>query len=278
MLDNEVVRKIEDFVYSKPRSVHEVAALIKKSWRTADRYVEYIEKEFGTISTRTFRQGTRGALKVVYWSSMEKVSYSVFQEALEKKIMLLKDKEDFSAFDIFQHVPDKNKRASVEKTAYESLTNLAELVDFLGKAEKQLLVFSGNLSFINLKSKEVDVFKVLEGLVKRGISVKVVCRVDVVGKENIEGLLSLNFKYGKELVEVRHREQPLRAIIADNKMFRIKEIQTPTGKVHELNSKVFIFYNIKDKEWTDWLSRIFWKMFNSSISAEKRLEEIKKLV
>ncbi|MFH1211195.1 MAG: hypothetical protein V1645_04760, partial [archaeon] len=107
--------------------------------------------------------------------------------------------------------------------------------------------------------------------------VKVISRVDFVGKENIERLLSLNYKHGKELVEVRHREQPLRALVVDNDFFRMKEIKEPTGKVHELNKKVFIFYNVKDKEWSEWMSRIFWKMFSSSISAEKRLEEIKKL-
>lgn len=277
MLDNDTMKKIEDFVYAKPRNVNEIAFLLKKSWRTADRYVDEISKEFGTISTRTFREGTRGALKIVYWSSVEKVSHSVFQERLEQDIMFSKKKEEFSAFDIFQHIPDSNKKASVERAVDENSTNLKELVGVLLKTQKQLLVFSGNLSFINLKNKDGDIFKVLESLVKRGIVIKVVCRVDLVGKENIERLLSLNFKYGKELIEVRDREQPVRALVIDNNFFRIKQIMEPSGKVHELNKKIFIFYNIKDKEWAEWLSRIFWKMFSSSINAEKRLEEMKKL-
>ena len=45
----------------------------------------------------------------------------------------------------------------------------------------------------------------------------------------------------------------------------------------ELNKKVFLFYTIKDKEWVEWFSRVFWKMFQSSISAERRLEEIEKI-
>ena len=57
----------------------------------------------------------------------------------------------------------------------------------------------------------------------------------------------------------------------------IKEIKEPTGKVHELNKRIFIFYSIKDREWCDWLSKIFWKMFSSSIDAKKRIEEMHRL-
>ncbi|MFH1308006.1 MAG: hypothetical protein ABIH72_04095, partial [archaeon] len=86
MLNSNIIRKIEEFVYTKPRSIQEISQHINKSWRTADRYIQEIEKEFGTISTRTFRGGTRGALKIVYWSSVEKISSSVFQQKLEKDI------------------------------------------------------------------------------------------------------------------------------------------------------------------------------------------------
>ncbi len=277
MLNNETIKKIEEFVYEKPRSIQEIAEMLGKSWRTADRYIQEIEKEYGTLATRTFREGTRGALKIVYWASMEKISSSVFQKMLEKEIMNARKKEEFSAFDIFQHVKDKNKKASIEEALNENKTDIRELADFLKNTKKQLLIFSGNLSFINLKNKEIDIFKEIENLAKKNVNIKIVCRVDLVGKENIEKILSLNFKYGKENIEVRHREHPLRAIIADNKLFRIKEIKEPTGKINELNKKIFIFYTIKDKEWTEWLSRIFWKMFSSSIDARKRIEEMNKL-
>lgn len=278
MLESEIVKKIEDFVYSKPRSVQEIAQHIEKSWRTADRYVEAITKDYGTLATRTFREGTRGALKIVFWASVEKVSSSVFQEKLEEEIMNGKKKEDFSAFDIFQHVPDKNKEALVEEsTKEETDTNLKFFSAILRETKKQLLFFSGNLSFINMKNKDTDIFKILDELVKKGISIKAICRVDVAGKENIERLLSLNFKHGKELVEIHHREQPLRAFISDNRLLSFKEIKEPTGKTHELSKKLFIYYRIKDKEWIEWLTRIFWKMFSSSIGAKKRLSEMKKL-
>lgn len=271
-----MIKKIEDFVSLKPRSVQEIASHLNKSWRTVDRYVEEIEKEFGTISIRVFRGGTRGALKVVYWASPEKIRPAGFQDSLEHDILLGRKKEDFSAFDIFQHVDSKKKQAKskIGETEYSS-DNLKDFISLLNQAKKQILMFSGNLSILDFRDKNEDVFKVLDSLVKSGVSVKVVCRVDPSGTENVERLLSLNFKYGKELVEVRHREQPLRVVIIDNQLASLKEIKFPTGKEKELKNKVFIFYRIKDKDWISWLSRIFWKMFNSSIGAEKRIKEMK---
>ena len=195
MLNQDVIKKIEDFVSVKPRSIQEVANHIGKNWRTADRYIKDIEKDFGTISTRTFREGTRGALKIVYWAGMEKAASSVFQKELEEKIMTGKEKYDFSAFDIFQYVDDKNKSAWVRKG--EDEVKLGRLTDFsklLVKAKKQILFFSGNLSFVNYKTKDVDIFTILDDLVKKGISLKVVCKVDVTGSENVKKLLSLNYK------------------------------------------------------------------------------------
>jgi len=278
MLSLEIIKKIEDFIYEKPRSIQEIAQHIGKNWRTADRYVQEIEKNFGTISTKVFREGTRGALKIVYWASVEKVSYSVFQQQLEDQIMVGRTKYDFSGFDIFQHIQEKNKSAWIKKAEDEvKAGRLKDFEELLLQAKKQILFFSGNLSFINFNDGKIDIFKVLENLVKKGISIKVICRVDLAGIENVKKLLSLNFKYGKEIIEIHHRAQPLRVTIIDNKLFNMKEIKEPTGREHELKKKTFIFYTIKDKEWVEWISRIFWKMFSSSVRAEKRLEEMNKL-
>lgn len=270
-MKNEVIQKIENFVYSKPRSVQEIAEHIQKNWRTADRYIQEIENNFGTISTRVFRGGTRGALKIAYWASIENISSSISQEKLEQDILKARRKEDFSAFDIFQYVSQKNKSLEVETNEEETMY---EPKDILLKAQKQVLLFSGNLSFINLHNKNMDFFETFDSLVKKGIPIKVICRVDIAGKENIEKLLSLNHKYGKDLIEIRHDEHPIRAIIIDNKIVRLKEVKEPTGKCHELNKKLFIFYTIKDKEWIEWLSKIFWKKFSNSIDSSKRLQEL----
>ncbi len=261
----------------QPRSVLEVAEHIKKNWRTADRYIEEIEKQFGNIKTRTFRGGTRGALKIVYWNLNEKISKSVFQQELENKILNLQKKEDFSGFDIFEHIEDKNKKVTAEKETEESKTNLKELDELLKQTKKQLILFSGNLSWLNLKNKEINFIDSLNELVKKNVKIKVICDVNLTGKENIEKLLSLNFKNNKEAIEIKHKKQPLRGIIFDDKQFRIKEIIEPTGKINELNKRTFIFYTIKDKEWTEWLIKIFYKMFNQGTDAKRRLEEMNKI-
>ncbi len=275
MLDSKTINKIEEFVYSKPRNIQEIALFIKKNWRTADRYVEEIEKNFGTISTRVFREGTRGALKIVYWSSVEKVSPSIFQERLEKDIFSCKKKEDFSAFDIFQYIPEKNRTSFAQHNEEE---NIKEFNKLLLTAKKQILFFSGNLSFINIKDKKKDILTTFEKLASKKIQIKIICRVDLAGKDNIERVLSLNFKHGKNLIEIRHDAHPIRGCIIDGKFIRLKEVKEPTGKIKELNKKIFIFYNIHDKSWAEWLSRIFWKKFSNSIDANKRLEHLKQII
>jgi len=277
MLDSKIRKQIENFVYSKPRSIQEIAININKNWRTADRYVKEIQENFGTLGIRTFREGTRGALKIVYWASLDKVSHSVFQEQLEKNILNSKIKEEFSPFDIFQHVSDKNKKARIEQAVNEESTSLNAISNLLKQTEKQLIIFSGNLSFINLKDKTHDILKILEELVQKEVKIKIVTRVDFEGKNNIEKILSLNHKYRKENIEIKHAEQPLRAIIFDDKIISLKEIKSPTGKINELNEQMFLFYEINDKEWTEWLTKIFWKIFNSSIDANKRMDELNKI-
>ncbi len=278
MLNAEVIRKIEDVVYSKPRSIQEIAEVIKMNWRTADRYVAEIEKDFGTIATRTFREGTRGALKIVYWASVEKVSHSIIQQKVEEDIFQAKKKEDFSSFDIYQYIPENKKKILLETGEEEGEKNVAEIAALLLGAKKQVLFFAGNLSFVNLRKKGYDIFKCLEEVAKRNVIIKIIARVDLAGKENIEKMLSLDFKHGKENIEIRHREQPLRAFIVDNQVLRMKEVSEPTGKINELNKRMFLYYTVKDKEWIDWLTRVFWKMFSNGLRAEKRLEELKKVV
>src|SRR3989338_412779 len=142
MLDNKIIKKIEDFVYKKPRAVQEIAQYIGKNWRTADRYIQEIEKEFSTIATRTFREGTRGALKIVYWASVEKVSHSVFQQQLEERIMVGRTKYDFSGFDIFQHIQEKDKTAWIKKAEDEvKAGRLKDFEELLLQAKKQILFF-----------------------------------------------------------------------------------------------------------------------------------------
>ncbi len=277
MLNQEIVHKIEEFVCIQPRSVLEISEHLKKNWRTTARYVEEIETQFGTLKTKTFRGGTRGALKIVYWNLNEKISKNVFQQELEQQILNSRKKEDFSAFDIFQYVEEKHKSLVIEKSFETGNDNLNDMQSLIKSVKKQLIVFSGNLSWINLKNKKTNSFSFIDELVKKGVKIKVICDVNLSGIKNIEKLISLNFKHNCELIEIKHRKQPLRGMISDNGQFRINEVAEATGKIEELNKGFFIFYTIKDKEWSEWLTKIFYKMFNTGTDVTLRMKELNKV-
>jgi hypothetical protein len=277
MLNQKIIEQIEEIVKKEPCSINEISQTLKKNWRTIDRYIEKIKEDYGSIKTKTFRGGTRGALKVVYYSSQQEISTTSLQKQLEEEIFSAKTKESFSCFDIFQNIQENKKKITFEKQTNEDRTNLIELNQMLKQTQKQLILFSGNLSWVNLKNKEIDFLKTIEELINKNVKIKVICRVDLAGKENIEKMLSLNFKTGKELIEIHHRNQPIRGMIIDDKALRLKEIVEPTGKINELNKKTFIFYTIKDKECIEWATKIFYKMFNQSIDSEKRLRELNKI-
>ena len=123
MLDSKLIKKICDFIYIKPRSIQEIAFHIQKNWRTADSYVERISKEQGNLAVRTFREGSRGALKIVYWNNIEKIHSNDFQDRLFKKIEIAKDKKDFSPFDIYQYVDENKRHAFLEQQSEYTITS-----------------------------------------------------------------------------------------------------------------------------------------------------------
>lgn len=271
MLDSSIIKKVNDFVYTKPRTIDEVAKHIGKNWRTADRYVQKISEEQGALSIRVFREGTRGALKIVFWNNIEKIHSNSFQEKLFSKIERGLKKTDFSPFDIYQHVEDKKKSAQAygdEKKTSE------ELALQIKNADKQILIFSGNLSWANSENG----WKILEDLAKRNVSVKIITRVDYAGLDNIKRALSINEKVGRSIIDIRHKEQPLRGSVVDGKVLNLKEVKNPLDyKSGELKQETSIFYQISDKDWVEWMQKVFWNMFSTSIDAENRIKEIKKI-
>jgi hypothetical protein len=281
LLDKNIQKKILDFVYIKPRTIQEISQLLGKNWRTADSYVEKISKETGLIAQRTFRGGTRGALKIVFWNNVEKISSNQFQERLMKQIESTRHKEDFSPLDIYQYVDKKQKRAFSEIVVDESLSKTQDIEEFFARAEKQILYFSGNMSFLQLKEKKKSILDIIEAAAKRGVSIKVVARVDITGLENFKKLMEINTKLGKDMVEIRHAIHPLRGFIIDDKEIRLKEEKVPSKyKIGELTQKTRIFYEIYDEEWVAWLQKVFWNLFSTSIDSNirvKDLEMIKKL-
>ena len=116
MLDSKTAKKIIDFVYTKPRSIQEIAYHIQRNWRTADSYVDRIIKEQGVLATKVFREGTRGALKIVFWSNIERIHSSDFQEKLFKKIESARHKRDFSPTTFYERRRELAPRSPGENT------------------------------------------------------------------------------------------------------------------------------------------------------------------
>lgn len=278
-LESSTIKKICDFVKIKPRTVQEISELIKKNWRTAERYVGKIEQETGCISSRVFREGTRGALKIVYWNAVEDIHSTSFQSELLDSLMQGKRKPDFSPFDIYQYVPEKKKKVYIEDVSkIDAEVEISEEQDFFGflkQASKQILIFSGNLSWVNASQGKIKIIDIIRELVKRNVSIKILARVSMVGADNAKKLLSINKEPGRDMIEIRHRYQPLRATIIDNKVIKLREIRQPGYyEPGELKKKIEIFYDIYDKDWTEWLQKVFWKMFSTAMPAEKRIKEI----
>jgi hypothetical protein len=282
-LDNETIRKICDFVRLKPRTIQEISELIKKNWRTAERYVEKIEEETGSLSTRIFREGTRGALKVVYWNTIEDIHSTSFQAELFDSLMQGKRKQDFSPFDVYQYVDAKKKKAYAEeiKNDNQEDPDLCERTDFAGflrQATKQVIIFSGNLSWINSMQGKTKIIDIIRELTQKGVIIKILARVSFVGADNIKKILELNKEPGRDMIEVRHRYQPLRAMIIDNKIVKLRERRDPSYyNPGELSKSIELFYDIFDKDWIEWLQKVFWKMFATAMPAEKRIKEIERI-
>jgi hypothetical protein len=271
VLDTKLTKKITDFVKAKPRTIQEIAFVIRKNWRTADRYVEKIASDTGAIATRTFRGGTRGALKVAYWQALESVNSSGLQQRLYSIIEHGRTKYDFSPLEIYQHVDPKKKHAFMEEQFNEHTMVEHELVSHLQSAQRQVLFFSGNLTFVNVVQNGTKIIDVLEELAKNNIPVKFIARIDVTALKNLRKLLAINDRIGKELIEVRHVVQPLRSFIVDNRFARFKE--TPQSP-DEGGKRPCIFYEVYDHEWIEWIQKVFWNLFRTGIPAQQRLENI----
>jgi hypothetical protein len=262
MLTNDERRRIESFVSQEPRSMQELAHFLEKNWRTAARYVDQIKAEYGTLEVKTFRAGTQGALKIVYWAGIERASSTSAQQMLEAVIRAGRTKNDFSPFDIYQFA-----NADVVFHRDES-SDLEQFSIDLATAQNQVLLYSGNLSLLNS-----GLYDALEALLERGVSVKVLCRVDVESEATIREALSLSRRFADRL-EIRHCEHPLRAMIIDDRIMRLKEQRIGSGKTNELEGEYFLFYRFEDREWIMWLTRIFWNLFSSSVGAHVRLERL----
>lgn len=276
MLDKPTEKAILDFVYKGPCSIQEIAQVIDRNWRTADSYVEKLAKETGQIGTRTFRGGTRGALKIVFWNNSERINSNEFQERLFKRIELGRKKEDFSAFELYAYVPETQRKAW-RAPSYEAkdAKQTQKINDLLLTAKEQVLVFTGNCSFVNLAEHGKPMASIVQELAQRGVTVKVLSRVDIASVTNLQKLFAINYGLGKDLIEVHHAEQPLRGFIIDDKVVRLKEELSPARyRSGELDQDTVLLYEIYDPAWVKWMQNVFWALFRTSLSGQKRLEDL----
>ncbi len=279
VLDNKTVEKIKSLVYQKPRSINDIATALSKNWRTANRYVEEIMLRTGTIKTRTFRGGTRGALKVVYWNNTEKIYATDVQEKLFKQIELGIEKTDFSPFEIYQYV-DAEKRHSY----YDLITgeeeynyNIETLIPYFKSSEREICIFSGNLAFVHLKYKNKPILKYMKACVDRGIIIKIITNINIVDLENVESVIALNAGLKEPLIEIRHGITPLRAYIFDDTIIKLGEVLAGFRKKGQIQDIIAIYYEIRDLSWIEWLQKLFWKKFQNSVQSNLRVENIKSM-
>ncbi len=266
-LTREEVDRVIDFIRKEPRTVQDVALFIGRSWVTSDSYLEQIRTETGLIGIKTFRKGTQGAIKVAYYSHPDSLPQDELRSNILRQIQLGKRKHDFDFMELFQFVPDSGKRSFADQNSSALLKRC------LSSAESSVMIFSGNLSFLS----DDRLLEEMGLLLKRKVKVRILIRVNMASLGNIGLLTPLLQKY-HGLIEVRHRYHPLRGIIIDDRLavFRSEESKD-FYKENELDRDSLIFYEIYDREWIDFLQKVFWNLFRPSISMAERVKELERI-
>lgn len=271
------IKRIVNFVKAQPRTIQEIAKFIHKSWLTADSYVKQIKDDTGLIDIRTFRAGTQGALKIAFYNHSETLQTDDIRESLYSQIKAGRWKEDFDFMEIFQYIPDEKKHAFSDEIRKGGLPSHHNFIPMLKKAKEKVLLFSGNLSFINIQDKDEKAISVIESLLKAKVSVKILARVTITSLENLNKLQMLMKRY-PGLLEIRHCYHPLRGGIIDDDFAQFKvEEEALKYRPGELEKNKRVFYQITDKDWISWLQKVFWNLFRVSIGYEARIKELKKI-
>lgn len=274
-MEPEESERIMAFVRTEPRAISEVAEHIGRSWVTAERYVQRIAESTGLLRVKTFRGGTRGALKLVFYNHSDRPLRDELEKELYRRVREGRSKRDFPFFDMYQWASDDGKRAETEPLA--SSDGALRLKKDLEGCERQLLVFSGNLSVLSVQAGSERISDVIARMVERGVTVRVLTRVSLGGLENIAPLLDLARKH-PDRIELRHAEQPLRGFLIDGSYARFTDEETVERyREGELRSDVRIIYEVRDPQWAAWLERVFWNLYRPGVDAPRRIAEIQRL-
>jgi hypothetical protein len=258
MLTEKEIQKIIEFVKKEPRTIQDVSKLIGKSWVTAQTYTLKIKNQTGLLDIKTFRAGTQGALKIVYYNKPDSLKSDELKEVMFNQIKAGRNKNDFDFLEIYQFANNKNA------TTKKGISNL------FYQAKEMIYCFSGNLSVVN----ENGALEAIECAAKRGVQIKILCRINLATVKNLAKLEKIIIKYPN--IEIKHCYHPLRGFIIDNSIARFKTEEN-SYKKGELDGISKVFFEIYDEEWVIWLQKVFWNYFRTSLDAKERLKEIKKI-
>jgi predicted transcriptional regulator len=110
VLDEKTRDKIIAFVKKEPRTVQEVAQHIGKTWVTTESYIQQIESKTAVVRLKTFRKGTQGALKLVYYNYAESAGSDAIRESLYTQIRSSRFKHHFDFLEVFQFAHETKKQ------------------------------------------------------------------------------------------------------------------------------------------------------------------------
>lgn len=273
MLSKSDSEKILQFVKREPCLIQDLSRHLDKSWVTTESYVEKVAKDTGLVRMKTFRSGTKGAIKVVYWNYTESMQSDEIRSKLFERIKSSYAKEDFDPLEAYQHVPHGKGRVLVEIFDSATFASKKSLIDFFDRVEKELLVFSGNLSFLRYPEIKQSFFNLL----KRGVQVKLLCRIDIGTLENLKNIEDLLNRFPQQF-EVRHSRQPIRGFVVDGKTVRLKEERTPADfKEKEISKNIRVLYEVYDSDWVSWFQNVFWYLYRTSANYTERLAALEKV-
>lgn len=268
MLTKEIEDIIVMAVHKRPMAIAEIASILGKNWRTADRYVTKIAEETGLIDIHVFREGSQGALKIVY-AKTQLQSQSAYQKSLSNSILQGKDKHNFSALDIVQFC--KEKELYISKTDPPKNSSYY-FWDISKSVNEEILVFSGNMSWLT-----DDLVDSLKQMIANGCVIKILTRVDITSIDKLTALLKLNSSVSNDRLFIRYCNQPVRGLIVDSKKCFLKEV-FEKERYKELKETKYVFTNFTDEEWVSFMKDSFLQLWHSSIDAEKRIELLKEII
>lgn len=277
VLTQETIDSIKTFVFNRPRAINEIAQYLNINWRTADRYVKKIQEQTGHIQTHTFREGSRGSLKVVFWSNTDKIYSSDLQEKIFNHIERGINKQDFSPIEIYEYVDPSKRDAYYEKITKEYQFNIHTLYPLINNAKQEIFMFMGNCAWIHFSYQKQTLLQAITAAAKRGVIIKILTNVTFLDKDNLYPLLGINRQLGKQVVQVRHEVTPLRSFIFDEHTAKFSEVQVPQNRPGQPKQSFGLYYAIFDEQWIAWLKSLFFKKFQLATPAQKRLDALESI-